>query len=96
MPINAKIVDVDNNVKTVIFQSHNPSDRELIAAMGGDDGVDIHPVGDYEPWAVFKLSGGADRLLIGKWTHGGDVNGRRISCDIDDDEAIKAVREAEL
>jgi hypothetical protein len=93
MPINAKIVYADNTVKTVTFQSDAPSDRELIAAMGGEDKVDIHPVGDPEPWAVFKLTGGTERLVIGKWTHGSDVDGRRVSCDLDDAEAVKAARQ---
>lgn len=89
MTIDAKIVDAAKKVKTVTFSNYNPSDPELIAAMGGGPNVDIHPVGDVDQWAVFKLNGGVDRLVIGIWTEGDEPNKRRITCDLSDAEAVR-------
>ncbi|MBX5160402.1 hypothetical protein HJB89_25290 [Rhizobium sp. NZLR8] len=89
MPFDAKIVDPAKNVSTVTFPTDDPTDVELIAALGGGADVDIHPVGDVEPWAVLKLSGGTDRLIIGKWSHGDGPSKRRITCDITDAEAVR-------
>lgn len=88
MTIDVKIVDAARNVKTVTFPTADPSDAELIAAMGGGPDVDIHPVGDVEEWAVFKLSGGKDRLVIGKWSYGEGPNKSRITCNLSDAEAV--------
>ncbi|MBX5160417.1 hypothetical protein HJB89_25365 [Rhizobium sp. NZLR8] len=76
-------------MKTVTFPTDDPTDPELIAVLGGGPDVDIHPVGDVEPWAVFKLSGGSDRLIIGKWSHGAGPSKHRITCAITDPEAIR-------
>ncbi|WP_104822844.1 hypothetical protein [Rhizobium sp. NXC24] len=87
MPIEAKIVDGAKNVKTVTLPD-DPSDREMIDAIGGGPGVDIHHLsqsGDYE---VLRLTGGVDKLVIGKAPQISAPVKKRITCTISDAHAV--------
>lgn len=63
MPIDAKIVDAAKNVVTVTFSNDEPDDIDMIFALGGSDGDDVHSLGYVGEWEVLAITNGKDRLL---------------------------------
>lgn len=88
MPIDAKIVDAKKNVRTVTFHDDDPSDVELIKALGGKDGDDFDYLGEVDQWSVIRLKGGRDRMVVGTPPQNSAPVKRRQSCALTDPEAV--------
>lgn len=87
MTIDVKIVDDKKNIRTISFQDDDPSDTELIKALGGTDGDDYEYLGEVDQWSVIRLKGGSDRMVVGKPPEIDAAFKRRQSCVLTDSQA---------
>ncbi|MBY5684841.1 hypothetical protein HFO32_22215 [Rhizobium leguminosarum] len=87
MTIDAKIVDAKKQVRTVSFHDDDPSDIELIKALGGKEGDDFEYLGEVDQWSVIRLKGGSDRMVVGKPPQNSAPVKRRQSCVLADGQA---------
>lgn len=87
MAIDVKIVDDKKTVRTISLQDDDPSDIELIKALGGTDGDDFEYLGEVDQWSVIRLKGGSDRMVVGSPPQNDAAVKRRQSCVLADGQA---------
>ena len=91
MAIDAKRVDANGNIRTVRLTTDDPSDVDLIGALGGKG--NLITLGQIGTWEVLTTSEAPDEaLVVGRPPFISDYPKRRTSCTLDDDKISQIVK----
>ncbi|EPR22618.1 hypothetical protein L905_20550 [Agrobacterium sp. TS43] len=92
MPIIAKIVSTTGAVRHVTL-SDDPSDQEIIDALGGKVGDDYDMLGQANGYEVLRLKNGStDKIVIGAPPQNSAPIKQRASCTISDTNAANLAK----
>lgn len=92
MPIIAKIVTTAGAVRHVTL-SDDPSDQEIINALGGKVGDDYDTLGQANGYEVLRLKNGStDKIVIGEPPQNSAPVKQRRSCTISDTNAANLAK----
>ncbi|TAW15082.1 hypothetical protein ELI25_04065 [Rhizobium ruizarguesonis] len=92
MPIIAKLVSTTGAVRHVTLPD-DPSDQEIIDALGGEVGDDYTWLGQANGYEVLRLNNGSnDKIVIGDPPQNSAPIKQRLSCTISDANAAKLAK----
>ncbi len=93
MAIQAKRIDPDGNVTTIDLDD-NPSDMQIVEALGGTDDGDLLYRGTVDGWEVHALftDMNGDFLIIGEAPDSEENYLGRASCNLTDDQ-VRDIRD---
>ena len=90
MTITAKKISPDGSVVDVSLDD-DPTDIDLIKALGGKRQSDIVTIGWIHSWEFLKIAECDDLLIVGAPPYVGS-NPQRQTCDLNDQQARAAIR----
>lgn len=92
MPIIAKIVSTTGAVRHVTL-TDDPTDQEIINALGGKVGDDYATLGQANGYEVLRLKNGStDKIVIGDPPQNSAPVKQRASCTISDTHAVNLAK----
>ena len=90
MTITAKKISPDGSVVDVPLDD-DPTDINLIKALGGEGQSDIATIGQIYSWEILKIAECDDLLIVGAPPYMGSGS-QRETCNLNDQQARAAIR----
>lgn len=90
MPINAKILDINGRVTSILLPEA-PSDLELLQALGGNQDDLISRLGSLAGYDAIRVNGRNDTLIVGSAPYMLNGSRERVSCNWSDSKIVKFI-----